>query len=76
MKELVEFMAKALVDEPDKVEVREKQRGVTTVLELIVAEGDLGRVIGRHGRNVRNLRTIVAAAALKARKNVSLDIVE
>ncbi len=76
MKQLVEFMAKSLVDEPDKVEVRQKERGQTTVLELSVAEGDLGRVIGRHGRNVRNMRTILAAAALKARKNVSLDILE
>ncbi len=76
MKELVEFMAKALVDSPEQVEVHSKQKGDTTVLELGVAEGDLGRVIGRHGRNAKTMRMIVAAAAEKAHKRVSLDILE
>ncbi len=76
MKELVEFLAKSLVDSSEQVEVTSKQKGDLTVLELQVAEEDLGRVIGRHGRNVKSMRLIVAAAAEKARKRVSLDILE
>jgi len=76
MKELVEFMAKSLVDSPEMVEVYSKQEGGTTVLELSVAEDDLGRVIGRHGRNAKSMRLILAAAAEKAHKRVALDILE
>jgi len=76
MKELVEFLAKSLVDSPDDVEVYTKQKGDLTVLELSVLEEDLGRVIGRHGRNAKSMRMILAAAAEKAHKRVTLDILE
>ncbi len=76
MKELVEYLAKALVDAPDQVEVRPVQKGPETMLELRVAESDLGKVIGRQGRTARSLRAVLAAAATKARKHVSLEIIE
>lgn len=76
MKELVEFLAKSLVDSPDEVEVYTRQRGDLTVLELSVLEEDLGRVIGRHGRNAKSMRMILAAAAEKAHQRVVLDILE
>ncbi len=76
MKELVAFMAKSLADEPDKVEVNERARGRDAALELRVAPGDIGRIIGRHGRNVRSMRVILAAAAEKAHKHVTLDVAE
>jgi len=73
---LVEHLAKALVDEPNEVEVEAFDEGGQTVLELFVAEDDLGRIIGRGGRMARSLRTIVNAAALRARKRYQLEIVE
>lgn len=76
MEELVERMAKALAGHPDKVEVRAIRKDVGTVLELRVDPSDLGRIIGRQGRTARSLRTILATAAEKQRKHVSLDIVE
>ncbi len=76
MKELVEFMAKALVDQPDQVEVRPVTKGPETQMELRVAESDLGKVIGRQGRTARSMRAVLAAAAMKARKHVSLEIIE
>ena len=73
---LVEQLAKAVVDAPDEVTVEAFDEGGQTVLELIVAESDLGRVIGRQGRMARSLRTIVKAAALRTRKRYQLEIVE
>jgi predicted RNA-binding protein YlqC (UPF0109 family) len=76
MKELVEFIAKALVNEPDAVVVMEAAGDGGSVLELRVAPGDLGKVIGRQGRTARSLRTIVAASGMKFRKRIALEIVE
>jgi predicted RNA-binding protein YlqC (UPF0109 family) len=76
MKDLVEFIAKALVNEPGAVEVKEVRGGNGSVLELKVAPEDLGKVIGRQGRTARSLRTIVTAAGTKFRKRVVLEIVE
>jgi len=76
MKELLELIAKALVDQPESVEVREVEGEQTTVLELKVAREDLGKVIGRQGRTARSLRTILSAAGMKLRKRVVLEILE
>jgi uncharacterized protein len=73
---LVEILAKAIVEVPDEVEVEPFEEDGQTVLELIVAESDLGRVIGRQGRTARSLRTIVHAASLRTRKRYQLEIVE
>ena len=75
MKELVEVIAKALVDNPDEVSVNEKKEGRTTVLELHVAEGDMGKVIGKQGRIARAIRSVVKAAAAKEDERVVVDIV-
>ena len=74
MKELVEIIAKALVDHPEEVSVNEKQDGKTTVLELHVAEGDMGKVIGRQGRIAKAIRAVVKAAALGEKKQVDVEI--
>ena len=76
MKELVRAIAQALVDRPEEVEVREVEGEKTTVLELKVAETDLGKVIGRQGRTARAMRTIVNAAATKLKKRAVLEILE
>lgn len=76
MKELVEQIAKALVDQPDKVNVREVQGEQTTVLELRVAAEDLGKVIGKQGKTARAIRTLLAAAGMKVRKRFVLEILE
>jgi hypothetical protein len=76
MKELVEMIAKALVDQPDKVQVREVQGEQTTVLELRVATEDLGKVIGKQGKTARAVRTILAGAGMKVRKRFVLEILE
>jgi uncharacterized protein len=73
---LVEHLAKAVVEAPAEVTVEAFEEGGQTVLELIVAESDLGRVIGRQGRMARSLRTIVNAASLRTRKRYQLEIVE
>ena len=73
MKELVEVIAKALVDQPDEVSVTEKKEGRTTVLELHVADGDMGKVIGKQGRIAKAIRSVVKAAATKEDKK-SLSI--
>ena len=75
MKDLVEVIAKALVDHPDEVSVSEKKEGRTTVLELHVAEGDMGKVIGKQGRIAKAIRAVVKAAAAKEDKRVVVDIV-
>jgi predicted RNA-binding protein YlqC (UPF0109 family) len=74
LKGLIETVAKALADQPEVVNVRESERRGTTVYELQVAAGDLGRVIGRQGRTAAALRTLLASAAEADDKRVSLDI--
>ena len=74
MKELVEVIAKALGDHPEEVSVNEKNEGRTIVLELHVAEGDMGKVIGKQGRIAKAIRSVVKAAAAKEDKKVVVDI--
>jgi len=74
--ELLAWLAKQLVDDPDAVRVEEVERDDAIVFELYVAEADRGKVIGRQGRLARALRTIVRASAAGSRKRVILDIVE
>ena len=74
MKELVEVIAKALVDHPEEVSVNEKNEGRTIVLELHVAEGDMGKVIGKQGRIAKAIRSVVKATAAKEDKKVVVDI--
>ena len=76
MKELVEMIAKALVDQPEKVQVREVQGEQTTVLELRVATEDLGKVIGKQGKTARAIRTLLAAGGMKICKRFVLEILE
>ena len=76
MKELVELIARALVDEPDQVRVTEVEGEKITVLELRVAQGDLGKVIGKQGRTARAIRIILNATATKLRKRAVLEILE
>ena len=73
---LIEFIAKALVDHPEEVQVSEVEGEQTTVLELKVAQDDLGKVIGKQGRTARALRTILSAASTKAKKRTVLEILE
>ena len=76
LKDLVEFMAKYLVDEEDMVEVREVSGEQTTVLELKVAKTDLGKVIGKNGRTAKAMRTILSASSIKQKKRTVLEIIE
>jgi len=76
MKELIVFIARSLVDNPEAVEVHELQGEQTCVLELKVAREDLGKVIGKQGRTVRAMRTILSAASTKVRKRAVLEILE
>jgi predicted RNA-binding protein YlqC (UPF0109 family) len=76
MKELIKYMAQALVDNPDMVEVSEVVGEQTTVLELRVAKEDLGKVIGKQGRTAKAMRTILSAASTKIRKRSVLEIIE
>jgi predicted RNA-binding protein YlqC (UPF0109 family) len=76
MKELVEIMAKALVDNPDQVEVSEIVGRDTSVIELNVAKEDMGKIIGKKGRNAQAMRLILNAAAAKLRKRVVLEIID
>jgi uncharacterized protein len=76
MKELVEMIAKALVDNPEQVVVTEVEGEQTTVLELRVAPSDLGKVIGKQGRTARCIRTLLGAAGMKLRKRFVLEILE
>lgn len=73
---LVEQIAKALVDAPGEVQVEQIDEGEATVFELTVAPNDVGRVIGRQGRTVRAMRTLLSAAGLKAQKDYELEILE
>ena len=77
MKELLEYLARGLVDQPDEVQVTEVQEdGGTVVLELSVAQDDYGNVIGRGGRTASALRTVVKTAAVKDKRRVFFDIVD
>ena len=76
MRELVEQIAKALVDKPDAVVVAEVAGEQTTVLELRVDQTDLGKVIGKQGRTARAMRTLLGAAGMKLRKRFVLEILE
>jgi predicted RNA-binding protein YlqC (UPF0109 family) len=76
MKELLELIAKALVDNPEEVSVSEVGGEQTTILELRVAQEDLGKVIGKQGRTARAIRTILSAAGMKLRKRFHLEIIE
>ncbi len=76
MKELLELIAKSLVDRPEEVEVTEIEGEQTTVLELKVARDDLGKVIGKQGRTARSIRTILASAGMKLKKRIVFEIIE
>ena len=76
MKELIEYIAKALVDNPEAVQVNEVTGEQTSVMELKVAKEDLGKVIGRQGRTARAMRTILSAASTKLRKRTILEILD
>ena len=76
LKELITYIAGALVDKPDQVQVSEVEGEQTTVLELRVAKEDLGKVIGRQGRTARAMRTILGAASSKMKKRSVLEILE
>lgn len=76
MKELVLYLAKSLVNNPDAVEVKETEGETASVLELKVAKEDLGRIIGRQGRTAKSIRTILNAAASRTNRRIILEIVE
>jgi len=76
MKELVKYIAKALVDNPDEVSVNEVEGEQTSVMELRVAKGDLGKIIGKHGKTAQSIRTILSAASAKLGKRAVLEIIE
>ena len=76
MKELIQYLARSLVNNPDAVEVKEIQGETASVLELKVAKEDLGRIIGKQGRTAKSIRTILNAAASRANQKVVLEIVE
>ncbi len=76
MRDLLEYLAKSLVDKPDEVVVKETETDTTVVLELTVAKDDIGKVIGKQGRIARSLRTIVKASAVKNGKRAIVEIVD
>jgi hypothetical protein len=76
MKELILVMAKALVDKPDEVEIKEIEGDITTILELKVAKDDLGKVIGKQGKTAHAMRSILNATATKLKKRAVLEIIE
>ncbi|HLG21280.1 MAG TPA: KH domain-containing protein [Candidatus Manganitrophaceae bacterium] len=76
MKELIEYIAKSLVDRPESVSVKETEGEKTTIIELRVAQEDLGKVIGKQGRTARSMRTILNAAGTKIGKRCVLEILE
>ncbi|MEE4355651.1 MAG: KH domain-containing protein [Desulfococcaceae bacterium] len=76
MKELIKYIAQALVDNPEQVSVEEVEGNQTSVLELKVAKEDLGKVIGKQGRTARAMRTILSAASAKVKKRTVLEILE
>ncbi len=76
MKELVEFIAKSLVENPERVEVSEVQGDITTIIELKVAQEDMGKIIGKQGKTARSIRTLLNATAAKVKKKTVLEILE
>ena len=76
MKDLIGYIAKALVDQPEEVSITEIEGNSTTVLELRVAKSDMGKIIGKQGRNAQALRTILGAASGKTRKRFVLEIID
>ena len=76
MEDLVKIIASSLVDEPDKVDVRTVDNGEDTVIELRVAEADMGKVIGKQGRIAKAIRTVVKAVAVRENKRVSVEIIQ
>ena len=76
MKDLIDYIAKSLVDRPESVTVRETEGEKTTIIELRVAQEDLGKVIGKQGRTARAMRTIINAAGTKIGKRCVLEILE
>lgn len=76
MKELVEFIVKSLVDRPDEVHAVEVQSGSSTIVELTVAQADMGRVIGKGGRIINSIRRLVQVAAVRQGLRVSLELIE
>jgi predicted RNA-binding protein YlqC (UPF0109 family) len=76
IKELVDFIIRALVDQPDEVVVTAVSGEKTSVYELRVGDGDLGKVIGKHGRTIRAIRTLLSAASTKENKRAVLEILE
>lgn len=75
LKELLEYLIRSIVDEPDAIEVREITGEKALVFEIKVAESDIGKVIGKHGRIINAIRTIVRAAAVKEGKKVSIELI-
>ena len=76
MKELVELIAKALVDNPDQVQVSVLDGEQSSIIELKVAPDDVGKVIGKQGRNAQAIRTILGAAGMKMKKRLTMEIIE
>jgi predicted RNA-binding protein YlqC (UPF0109 family) len=76
VKELVELIAKALVDDPDKVQVSQLDGEQSSIIELKVAPEDIGKVIGKQGRNVQAIRIILSAAGMKLKKRYILELIE
>jgi hypothetical protein len=76
VKELVELIAKALVDNPDKVKVTQLDGEQSSIIELRVAPEDIGKVIGKQGRNAQAIRIILGAAGMKLKRRLNLEIVE
>jgi uncharacterized protein len=76
VRELIEYIAKALVENPDEVKVFEVEGEATSVIELRVAKSDLGKVIGKEGRTARAMRTLLTAASTKLKKRAMLEIIE
>ena len=76
MKELVEFIVKSLVEQPDEVHAVEVQSGTSSIVELTVAQSDMGRVIGKGGRIINSIRRLVQVAASRQGKRVSLELIE
>ena len=76
MNELLELIARSLVDHPDELDVKEIERDQTTVLELRVSGEDLGKVIGKQGRTARSIRTILSSVGTKVHKRIVFEIIE
>lgn len=76
MKELVEFIVKSIVEQPDEVHAVEVQSGTSSIVELTVAKSDMGRVIGRGGRIINSIRRLVQVAAVRQGTRVSLELIE